>query len=527
MLCGVGIALLLALRVPSLAHPAGADQSLYIHVGQQIMAGGAPYVDAWDQKPPGVHVLYGLLWTLWPDESIVAAADLGAAMAVSVLLVVLGRRLDLRAAGWLAAALFALLGNPSLHRLSGVFVRGQCETFIGVAVAFALVMVLSPSRHWWPKAAAGIAIGVAVWLKYNAIAYVLPVWIAVQVGRRARRGAATGGRADQIAFGVSLMVVGVIGVLYLALHDALVDWRLATFDYNLRYSGESYGGVSGFVGYAMALPFRQARYDMLWFLGGIGLLASLWLRSSRRAAGMATAWTAAAIVSIVLNSGRDLPQYFVQAWPALAWTAGVGLTALWQTRRVFPRTALIGLVLLGLWRVGVDTPVAGGFRLAGLGGLADNVRFDLAHMRGQIDRSTYLARFGGQRDQDKFAALDVEDLASHVRSTTRREDPIFVFGFSPGVYVKGLRQSASRFFWSRPVVIGFEAHRPRYGTAGLLEELTSRKPAIVALQKRDWAPGEPNSEEFFLSDPRLSDWLARNYRLEEQRRLYSVWRRVE
>jgi hypothetical protein len=169
----------------------------------------------------------------------------------------------------------------------------------------------------------------------------------------------------------------------------------------------------------------------------------------------------------------------------------------------------------------------GGFRLAGLPGLVENIRFDLAYLRGRIDRPAYLARFGGQRDQDKFAALDVETLASHVRSTTQPGESILVFGFSPGIYVKSDRDSASRFFWSRPVVIGFEAHRPGYGVDGLLAELHASRPVIVALQKRDWAPGEPNSEPFFLADPRLSNWLAARYRLDAQHRLYSVWRRVE
>ena len=33
------------------------------------MSGGVPYVDAWDQKPPGVYFVYGLLRTFWPYRS--------------------------------------------------------------------------------------------------------------------------------------------------------------------------------------------------------------------------------------------------------------------------------------------------------------------------------------------------------------------------------------------------------------------------------------------------------------------------
>jgi hypothetical protein len=518
VLCGLAIALLLALRLPSLAHPAGADQSLYLYVGQEVTAGGAPYADAWDQKPPGVHVLYGLLWRIWPHESIVAAADLAAATGVSIVLVLIGRRIAMPGAGMIAGALFALLSNPSLSRLSGVYVRGQCETFISLYVALALLLTLSPMRHWWPRAAAGVLIGLAVWTKYNAITYALPVWLCMRLLPT---------RGDLRAFIGALVLVGVAGLGFIAAHHALLDWRLATFTYNLDYAGEPYGGVTGVLSYAAWLPFRQARYDMLWFLGGAGLVAALLGPQTRDGGRLALAWSAAAVASIVLNGGRDLPQYFVQAAPALAWAAAAGLAAAWTSGRAIVRAGAIAIVLVGLWRVGIDAPVAGGLRLAGLGGLADNLRFDLEYLRGRIDRSTYLARFGGQRAQDKFVASDVEALATHVRETTTPRDKILVFGFSPGVYVKGERRSASRFFWSRPVVIGFEAHRPRYGIGGLLQELNTERPAVIALQKRDWGPGEPNSEAFFLDAPALAGWLHRQYRLEADGRLYSVWRRLE
>ena len=96
---------LLALRIPSLVQPAGADQSLYTYVGLRILDGGTPYLDAWDQKPPGVHLLYALLWRIWPDERVVAASDLAAAIAVCWLLILIGRRVASNAAGWTAAYL--------------------------------------------------------------------------------------------------------------------------------------------------------------------------------------------------------------------------------------------------------------------------------------------------------------------------------------------------------------------------------------------------------------------------------------
>ena len=59
-------------------------------------------------------------------------------------------------------------------------------------------------------------------------------------------------------------------------------------------------------------------------------------------------------------------------------------------------------------------------------------------------------------------------------------------GFSCGAYVKAERVSSSRFFWSRPVIAGFNDGVPGYGAAGVLADLQRRPPAIVALQEIDW-----------------------------------------
>src|SRR5262245_38356831 len=108
-------ALLVLVRVPSLAQPAGGDQGLYAYVGQRILHGEVPFRDAWDQKPPGVHYTYALMWAIWPDERVVAAADLLAAVATALVLWRLGARLGEGPwAGELAALLFLLLGNPAL-----------------------------------------------------------------------------------------------------------------------------------------------------------------------------------------------------------------------------------------------------------------------------------------------------------------------------------------------------------------------------------------------------------------------------
>src|SRR5690606_32752053 len=156
----------------------------------------------------------------------------------------------------------------------------------------------------------------------------------------------------------------------------------------------------------------------------------------------------------------------------------------------------------GRWLVGADTHVAG-MRLAGLPGLIENVRYDIARISGDLDRGTYLRRFRGA----KHDAYENDELARLIRETTGVDDRIYVFGFSGGsVGWKSGRQSASRFFWSHPVLIEFEAGRPGYGSAGLLADLRATRPVLVALQKEEW-----QSEAFFMNTPALRNWLEAGY----------------
>jgi hypothetical protein len=512
---------LLALRVPSLVQPPGNDQSLYTYAAGRLLDGGVPYRDAWDQKPPGIVLVYAAVRSLWRGDAAVGAADLAAAAAIAWLLVILGRRTVGEPAGWAAASLYLLFAHPSLTRLSGLYVRSQCETFIGVAVTAALVLLAAPGRRRLHVLAAGIALGFAIWLKYNAVAYALPVALAVRYWPVSVASPGASLRRDLSWVFLGATMVTVLFLAYFASHGALLDLRLATIDYNLQYSGETYRGLGHVLSYPIAMPISRARVDLLWFLGGVGgvALAAAWRRD--RTVSVILAWLAGAILSITINGARSLPQYFVQAGPALAFAAGAGGLLLAARPRLV-RAAVAAALLLALWRVGDEPTRAFGLRLGGMPDLLENVRFDLQYALGGIDRATYLARFKTER----YDAQAIEDLAAHVRRTTRPEDRIFVFGFAPGIYVKGERASPSRFFWSRPIVIEFGAGRPGYGSAGLLEDLDASRPALFIVQKRDWGPGGDRDSAVFLADAKnLRVFLNDHYVPDRDNAVFSVWRR--
>ena len=127
--------------------------------------------------------LYAALLLVWPHESIVPAADLAAAALVAWLLILLGRRRYTAPVGYGAALLFLLLGDPYLQRLSGIYVRGQCEPFMALAITAALVALAGPRTRPWPIVGAGLALGAAFWLKYNSAAYAITLVAALWAWR--------------------------------------------------------------------------------------------------------------------------------------------------------------------------------------------------------------------------------------------------------------------------------------------------------------------------------------------------------
>lgn len=520
----VALAALLTTRLPALVEPVGNDQQIYLYVADRMLAGEVPYVDAWDQKPPGVFFIYAALRRLWPHPQVVAIADLAAAVVMTFALVGLGRRTGRPQVGYIAAALALLFGHPGLTRIGGVYVRGQCETFIAPAVAVAVLMLARDRRHRRHLLAAGAALGAAFWLKYNALAYALPAMVAVVAWRPSAPSTTHNATRELAWVALGFGVVAAAVLSYFAWHRALGELWVSTVLYNLGYSGETYaGGLSGALGYLWAMLIDRVRADLLWFLGTLGLVALLVIDRirHRQIAALAATWLAATIGSILINGARDLPQYFVQAVPAFSFAAACGLATAWQKGRPW-QIAIAGLVVLGLWKVGVEQPSLAGWRWGGIPQIASNVQLDLDFVRGRLSRDTFLARFKGAQ---KYDALAIERLTEHVRLTTRAEDRILVFGFAPGVYVESGRRGASRFFWSRPVVVEFAAERPKYGSRGLLFDLIAHPPALVALQKKDWEPGDANSREFFENTPALRDWLTEGFVLDDDTPIFTVWKR--
>ena len=202
-------------------------------------------------------------------------------------------------------------------------------------------------------------------------------------------------------------------------------------------------------------------------------------------------WVAAACLAIAINGSRGLPQYFLQAGAPLALAAGWGAVLVWHRTTPIARIVLIALLSFGAARVtSFDKAI-------------DYTAYDLRAWTGALTREQYLSRFGERASGDKYSALAIHELAGHLRANVPADRRVLLFGFSPGALVQSQRVSATRFFWSRPVIVGFNEGKPGYGVSGLLDELQrhradrshpaaarlgSRRPRLLDVLPRSAAP---------------------------------------
>jgi hypothetical protein len=516
------IGALCLLRLPAVVQPLGPDQAIYAYVGQTILDGGLPYRDAWDQKPPGLHAAYAVMWWLWPNEAVVPLTDAVLAWLVALLLWRIAPRFGAtRATGALAAGLFLLLGDPAFSRLAGVRVRGQGEVFIGALITLALLCILraveaSNGGRRSSSAlavASGIFLGLASIVKYQAGIYLVPLMAAVVVSNDSRDRRACTARLVSWSL-AGFLAPAAVTVVVFATGGAVRELWDATVLYNIRYAGETYSSVWAFLAYLLSFPVQHARVDALWLLGGAGSAILLFRSPGRRILWIPLAWTAAACLSIAVNGSRSLPQYFLQAFPPLALSASLAADVFRPLSRTRRGLAIL-IVALAAARV-VSFPEA--FKATA---------WDTARLAGRIERTTYLARFAG-RPGDKYSAPDTAELGAWLRDRSSSSDSVYIFGFSSGAYVYSGRRSASRFFWSMPVINRFNEGRPGYGPTGLLVDLRDRRPRLVALQRDDFGPGrQPDSRAWFLLQPELRAWLAGNYRPAGLLNRYELWERLD
>lgn len=484
VLMGVCVAGILFLCVQILMFGYGRDQGIYAMVADAILRGKMPYRDAWDFKPPGIFVVYGLSRFLFgPSQVGIRILEVAGLLATCVALVRLSERFfRSRMAGFLAAGL-AVLAHAQLD----FWHTAQPESFGGYLTIFALLLATrAPEEPVASKRAvffAGVLFGVTGLLKPPLAGggALLALYLAhrewhslpATTPRRERWIAAAKPTLWITLGGATPMV---LCALWFAARGALGDLYQVLFVFTPHYTKLGWeGSTVGGMFYWSFIEWLTCYCSAL----SIGVLFALGFGMEPRQkpfAVLVAGVIAMHLVGVTMQA-KFFPYHYGATWPLTALLAGAGFEKL---RVYLSRRGALGVVAFVL------IFAASCFGRSGTKDTEDSFMVRCKKRVGFL--------LGGLRDQqgiDRLATIaDVSAgsnrrVAEILKEKVPADRPVFVWGFEPVIYDQADRRPASRFLYNVPQRVAWSKAPMR---ATLLRDLADHPPAAVVVEHRDVFP---------------------------------------
>jgi hypothetical protein len=410
------IAATAALLSPGLWLGAGLDAAVFVLAGSRIRAGGLPYRDLWDHKPPGSFILNGLgqFALPWLDAWIVAWLLTLAFTAAAVLLVdsILRRSHSSMVAWW-----WSLAGCVGVASYTIALGGGSTESFALLPLAAALAVIAGERASLRWAAAVGCLLSVACLMSLQSLpaAAVLGVTSAVAAdGAGTARLRGTVRRAAAVMLGAA------------AIPAATLVWLLAggaagdAFDQIVTYNA-AYRASAVDVGGLLIAPLLLGCLLVPGAVAAVRLIARP--RSGGRIEWSCLAWSAAYMLYVVYQ-GRLYLHYLILVVPPLVVLAAAGGQWLWTQMRS-PRSGRRSLA------TGVAFAAAAAFLISGF----------------SVARLTSIAT-----DQAQTARTTTDQTAAWLRTNTAPGASLFVWGDDPVLYLSSARPAYDRYVYQFPLV---------------------------------------------------------------------------
>ncbi len=454
MLAWTGILIVFfMMRATIVSIPLERDEGEYAYIADQIMNGGVPYRDVFDQKPPGIFFLYMVALTVFGRsvEGIHIFMYLWT-LVTTILLYRLVDRLFGTGAGLLSALVLAIMTAEK-----GVLgSAANTEIFMLLPLVGSL-LCLEPKTSPLCRGhivGAGILLAVACWIKQVAAMNALFVagWLMVlHFTQRPRRD------FGQLILDEGCLLLGgllasIPFFLYLYKAGALHDLLYCVFTYNFAYSSTEIDSPK--------LMLARLRSNLGTILSGdcffwLALVAGL-VRLTKRPR-LFTFVAGLLILSFagVCIGGYFRPHYFMQILPAVAMLAGIGLAwyfeAIGKARLRFSRY----LGYSSVAAVTIVVPIAAN----------SNILF-------APTPETASVRLYGPTP-----FVFSNDLGEDIRSKTKAGDTILVAGTEPQIAFFARRKNATRYIFFNPLAASYSGVLENQKQA--MEEIRKAQPKYI------------------------------------------------
>ncbi|HEY3138850.1 MAG TPA: glycosyltransferase family 39 protein [Blastocatellia bacterium] len=463
------------------------DDGLWFTAGEELLRGKALYREIYFDKPPGLAVVYGLLfWIFGAHLLTIRLFTIAYSVATSAVLYRFGAWLYNKRIGLLAAVMFAIFSTtyPHLQSLSTDFLMVLPYSAAAFLLMRSRLDTGSSNRKRMVLALAGGALaGVAFQTNPKAIFDVIFFIIFLVVSRtwdaadwRATAGAAKPG-APRLAL---LAMVGFLAcalpfLTYIAARRSTSAYWFYVWDWGARYG--SFHPISKIFVAALnsATNYLTLNNTLLIALGFVLVTAIRHIRvriagsDPAPGAGFRQAvkfhrdlllliWFAVSFVGVMLG-GRFYAHYFLQTLPSLCLIGARGVTGILSSLRA--RERILRRVVIALLVIGFTFTLV---RFHGRG-----VLLALDYARGttsSLNASWY--HYLRDREERMVAAVvrDIPDGADaadrlgleairaggpRTREADGSSDYVFVWGYRPEIYFWSGLLPASRFLSSQPL----------------------------------------------------------------------------
>lgn len=397
------LGLTLLTRLPVFIYPIlDEDESIHATIAAEITYGGDPYIQAVDNKTPLLWYQYALMFRFFGLNNMFAVHALTTLMVfgTAFFLQRAGRLLHSSYVGWIAAFAYVIFSTASFYKILASNFELHLLFFEALAIWLALRAFLkktSLAQVAW-MLLAGLAAAGSILTKQQGGMILVSLPLALWSLAGYQRGRIVG---QSILFWLGAAAGLSAFALYArqaGFFDEMIYWTMK------QAGGYIHSGFSDIAGWS-----RAARRIGLWILSSLPLwvaaLFLLWRFCKHPPARFVMVLLALSLVPVSMG-GRFFAHYFLLTLPGLC----LGMGLVWEEwKPVLRRAALVFSAFAAI--------------LFLAGSLA----------RPQIQK------------WEGYPDVDYQAIGARVRELTSAGDRIFVWGWSPEIYMFSDRRPASRF----------------------------------------------------------------------------------
>jgi len=524
-LLATAILFVLVRAFPILSFPLGRDQGTYLTIGQGLLEGKQLYRDLWDNKPPGIFIVYAGIAKLFGRVMWSAAAvDILLLLLISYFLFrftepYLGR----------AGAAIAVMIHASWHGEMRYFWIAQPETF-QVACVLAGYLLMKRRGQWWKATsfAAGLVFGYACWLKYNAVAFLpfllfLPFLDTRGLDREPPRVSLSIPWRNWLARAALLLgglaaAIGIV-VAWIAFKGAWPAMKEVQFEVLPRYAAMA---IQRNPHYLRSVFVRTSYYLGVWNLWATlaGLLVGWMRRDLRRFAPVFLAASLAYIATVMQVRFHDYYfqtcyPFFAAIWAYLAVSIYEGTCVLARNFRHRGWGLAAGLIWI-VFANAIFWPLPDEFNKLAM-------RYEeLREWRADHERvySDYPRQLPFELLRGQF------DVIHYLEKNAQPSDGVYVWGAHCMIYYLTGHQAPTRFVSNLGIVSLWA--QPSWRDE-LVRDLRNAQPRFIIVTRRDALPTityvNLDSEKYLEIFPGLDTFITQNYRSVADLESFVVYRR--